>query len=229
MPKTTVSAAQDFCDMTVVPGGIIEYACFQPVPFPTWDYPPRRPSLLSSPIWVAALNRTISLTPKPISHSYNHQIQSFETAYDPLFQFLKKESFEYEETGNTRTVLFLDQYSDKLVAYCSTKCSSLKTGGNKLLSLCPSIEIAALCVDDRFRYMGVGHSIFNHVIRRVYDIKNLTGVQLITLFAVPDAVGFYYQLQFRRITKGMKILSTPVHQSCVPMYLPLANANVEAG
>lgn len=186
-----------------------------------------KPPSSSSPVWVPALERVIHLIPKALSHRYDEHIASFETTYDPLLQFLIKEVFDYENSGNTRTTLYFDRYTDKLVAFCSTKCSSLKIGGDKVLSLCPSIEIAALCVDDKFRYMGVGHAIFSHVLRLVYSVKHLTGVQLVTLFAVPDAVKFYQQLDFRKITKGMKTLSSFAHQNCVPMYLPLDNTGTD--
>ena len=151
---------------------------------------------------------------------------SFETAYTPLLQFLKTESFKYEAMGNTRTTLFFDEDTDQLVAFCATKCSSIKTMGDSIFSLCPTLEIAVLCVDNRFRYMGIGQSIFDHLFQQIYHIKRRTGLQLVTLFAIPDAVAFYQKLNFRKLSKSMKILYSPVHKGCVPMYYPLPPQNL---
>lgn len=222
-------SGRDFCEMTVVPGGVIEYASDQSVVLgqgnqgmgPAGWYGKFKKPRPFYPVWVAALNRTVALTPVALSHNYDERIRGFQTAYNPLLEFLKQKAFEYEQSGNTRTTLFLDGYSDKLVAFCSTKCSCLKVRGDKILSLCPSIEVAALCVDDRFRFKGVGQAIFRDILQRIHTIKNWTGVQMITLFAIPDAVGFYQKLNFRRLSKGMKILYSPAHLGCVPMYLPL--------
>lgn len=219
------------CEMTAIPGGIIKYTrsasaiailrnpsadtttFFQQDPIPS----------LPSDIWIDALNRSIALTYKPLSRDYDNDISNFKSAYAPLANFLKTDAFAYEETGNTHTTLFFEEKegNNTLVAFCSTKCSSLKIKGNHILSLCPSVEIAALCVDERYRYMGIGHAIINHIIEQITNIRQLVGVQMITLFAVPKAVSFYEQLNFRKLSKGTKILQAPAHEQCIPMYLPL--------
>lgn len=236
MSKGKVLTSQDLCEMTAVPGGLIEcarsqaaIALFERVAeySKNFDLPSEAASPLSSPIRIDALNRSITITSEPLSRKHENEIINFKSTYTPLLQFLKTDAFAYEEIGNTSTTMFFDEGNNKLVAFCSTKCSSIKIKGNKLLSLCPSVEIAVLCVDDRFRYMGIGQAIMNHILQQIYRIRNLAGVQVVTLFAIPDAVAFYQNLNFRKIEKGMKIFYTPAHESCVPMYINLPRTDID--
>ena len=236
MTKSQILTMQDACEMTAIPGGIMECARSQAALTILGDFEtlnngnfdlPQKATHLSSPIQIDALNRSVTLIPKPLSHEHDNQIMIFKSAYTPLLQFLKADTFAYEEAGNTCTTLFFDEDDNKLVAFCSTKCSSLKIKGGKIRSLCPSVEIAALCVDDKYRYMGIGQAIFNHTIQQIYKIKKMVGVQLVTLFAIPDAVAFYQKLNFHKLAKGMKIFYSPAHERCVPMYLALPRTNID--
>lgn len=231
MIKSNILTTQNVCEMTAVPGGILECVRSRATIALLDDFTASKSignydlsrNIASLPIQIDALNQSITLLFQPLSHEYKNQIMSFKSSYTPLLEFLKTDAFAYEEAGNTRTTLFFSKSDNTLVAFCSIKCSALKLKGHKILSLCPCVEIAALCVDDRYRYMGIGQAIINHTIQQIYSIKKLVGVQLVTLFAVPDAVLFYKKLNFRKLTKGVKIFYSPAHQFCVPMYLPLPN------
>lgn len=222
--------SQTSYEMTAVPGGVIEYiptqsplAILQDFPEANscnWDLP-EKSSPLSFPVQLDERIPTITLTYSSLSHDYENQIMNFKSVYLPLLQFLKTDAFLYEEMGNTHTTLFFDDIAHDLVGFCSTKCSSVKMKGNKLCSLCPTIEIAALCVSDEYRYMGIGQTILCHTLQQIYKIKNLVGVQLVTLFALPEAVAFYQKFKFCKLAKGAKIFCTPSHKHCIPMYLPL--------
>lgn len=236
MIKSQILTMQDACEMTAIPGGIMECARNQAAIAILGDFATlnndnfdfmERDTHLFSPIQIDALSRSVTLTSNPLSHEHDHQIMSFKSTYTPLLQFLKTDAFTYDGAGNTCTTLFFDEDDNKLVAFCSTKCSSLKIKGDNILNLCPSIEIAALCVDDKYRYMGIGQAIFNHTIQQIYKIKKMVGVQLITLFAIPDAVAFYQKLNFRKLAKGMKIFYSPAHERCIPMYLALPRTNID--
>lgn len=222
--------------MTAVPGGIIEYADSQTVSALLNNFAVHgdcfdqltKPAIpLFFPIRIDGLNRSITLTSRPLSRKYEKQIMRFKSTNTLLLQFLRSIAFSYEETGNTCTTLFLDESDNTLVAFCSTKCSSLKVKGNDILSLCPCVEIAALCVDDRYRYMGIGQTIIRHIIQQICNIKITVGVQLIILFALPEAVQFYLKLNFRKITHGMKIFYSPMHEGCIPMYFTLPRIDIE--
>ncbi|EIW15485.1 MULTISPECIES: GNAT family N-acetyltransferase [Pelosinus] len=218
-------------EMTAIPGGIIEWVDSQAAAFLLEDLPiirsvnlkpPQNLSLLTDPIKIDSPDQGLTLTYKPLSYEYQQQIMSFNSAYTPLLQFLQTDAFLYEEIGNTCTTLFFESNANELVGFCSTKCSSLKIKGRKIISLCPSVEIAALCIDDHYRYLGIGQAIFNHTIQQIYKIKTMVGVQFITLFSLPEAVAFYQKFGFRRLEKkGMKVLYTSVHECCIPMYFPL--------
>lgn len=222
--------------MTAVPGGIIE--CIPPQASLAMvrdlsassscdrNQAEKLPSL-SLPLQLDELNRTVTLTYSPLSQEFKDQIMCFKSACTPLLQFLKKDALIYEELGNTCTTLFFEESTHELVGFCSTKCSSLKMKGRKICSLCPSIEIAALCVSDKFRYMGIGQAILYHTIQQIYKIKQLVGVQVVTLFALPEAVAFYQKFSFRKLAKEVKIFYSPAHQRCIPMYLTLANIPLE--
>ena len=237
MSKGQLLTIQDACEMTAIPGGIMECARsqaafailgdFATLNISNVDDLPQKAPHISSPIQLETFNRSVSLIPKPLSHEYDNQIMIFKSTYTPLLQFLKVNTFAYEEAGNTCTTLYFDEDDDKLVAFCSIKCSSLKLKGDKVCSLCPSVEIAALCIDDKYRYRGIGQAIFNHTIQQIYEIKKIVGVQLITLFAIPDAVAFYQKLKFHKLAKGMKIFYSPAHERCVPMYLALPRTIID--
>lgn len=165
--------------------------------------------------------QAILLEAKALSYTYHKQIQGFKSKHGPLREFLKKEAFSFEESGNTRTTLYFDRTSNKLVAYCSLKCACLQLKGHGIESLCPSVEVAALCVDERYRYKGIGESIIRDAINRACEVRRTTGVQLITLFAVPAAVSFYSGLGFQKIAGDSHILQAPSHKGCIPMYFAL--------
>ena len=216
--------------MTVIPGIIIDTTRITLMPMNNQNTLNNinlftQPSL-SKPIRLNALKRLITLINKPLSHDYDSQIAKFKSFYTPLLHFLKNDAFHYEKLGNTCTSLFFDQETSALVAFCSTKCSSLKVKGNTILSLCPSVEIAALCVDDKYRYQGIGQAILHHVLHQIQTIRNVVGVQLITLFAVPPAVDFYKKFGFKKLGTVGKTLYAAAHQRCVPMYVEVPQKEI---
>lgn len=218
MTRGTLLSSQDICEMTAIPGGLPDYSQFQVKA----QYPvPDSSMTLSSPIRIDALDRSILLVSRPLSHKYDPQIAGFQSTNLQLLQFLKTDAFAYEEAGNTVTTLFFDKQDNTLVAYCATKCSTVKKRGDKIFCLCPCVEIAVLCVDDRYRFRGIGQAIIKHILQEILKIRKIAGVQLVTLFAVADAVEFYEMLDFRKLEKDMKLLYAPVHKTCVPMYVNL--------
>lgn len=236
MSTEEILANDDICEMTAVPGGIIEcvdnqaaISILRDSPIVNSDSPQYLQALspLTLPIRIDNLNRCITLTNKPLSYEYQNQIMNFKSAYAPLLQFLQTDSFLYEEIGNTCTTLFFENNTNELVGFCSTKCSSLKIKGTNVLSLCPSVEVAALCIDENYRYLGIGQAIFNHTIQQIYKIKNVVGVQFITLFALPESVPFYQKFDFRKLEKGMKVLYTAAHECCVPMYFNIPHITIK--
>jgi GNAT superfamily N-acetyltransferase len=228
MIASKMLTSQTTCEMTAVPGGIIECVHIQP-PLITLQNFSKTFIPLSSPLQIDRLNRSITLTSSPLSYEYKNQIMNFETSYSPLLKFLKRDAFIYEEVGNTCTTLFFEDSFHDLVGFCSTKCSSLKLEKKRLLSLCPTIEIATLCISDKYRYLGIGQAIMHHTIQQIYNIKKLVGIQLVTLFSLPKAVPFYQKLNFRKLAQGAKIFYTPAHECCIPMYLALPHITLNKG
>lgn len=231
MAGSKLLTSQDLCEMTAVPGELLDCTQIQAIPsFRTNNGSasfqiPDNPDILSFPIRIDVLNRSIVLASKPLSRKYEKQVETFQSTNSQLLQFLKTEAFIHEETGNTATTLFFDKQDNTLVAYCSTKCSALKVRGEKIFSLCPCVEIAVLCVDDRYRFKGIGQAIIKHILQDVIKIRKIAGVQLVTLFSLPDAVEFYEMLDFRKLEKDMKVLYAPVHKICVPMYFILPGSH----
>jgi Acetyltransferases len=228
MIEKLTSENSDFCEMTVIPGGMIEYV---QIKTETRDnaYTVNlftQNSLLPYPVRLDVLDKSITITNKPLSHNYDNQIANFKSSHLPLLHFLKNDSFACEKTGNACISLFFEQETSTLVAFCATKCSSLKVKGDKILSLCPSVEIAALCIDDRYRFQGIGQSILRHILYQINTIRNVVGVQFITLFAVQDAMNFYKKLGFKKLGHAGKVLFTSAHLRCVPMYITLPQINI---
>lgn len=222
------------CDITIVPGGIWLTAAGPSAAQildslrSTSESRPKQAKPLAKPIPVPELNRSVQLAAKPLARGYTGQIEDFQTDYIALLDFLRNDAFTFEELGNTCTTLFFDQAEDRLVAFCSTKCSSLRVTDNRILTLCPSVEIAILCVDNRYRYKGIGQGIIQYLKTTIAALRRSVGVQLITLFAVPDAIDFYLLCGFSKVGKGMKILKEPIHQDCTPMYFALPKIDIEA-
>ena len=217
---TVVITDQAICEMAVVPGEGIECTGFQATVFNRSEVGNKALSCVF-PLQVEGIGQPFQLTARPLSYEYQQQIMHFTSGHAPLLQFLKKDAFKYEEAGNTCSTLFLNESRNELVGFCAIKCSSLKIKGTKIRSLCPTIEIAALCVADRYRYMGIGQAIFSHAIQKICNIRTGVGVQFITLFAVPEAVNFYRKFNFQSLEKEMKLFKTQAHQSCIPMYYSL--------
>lgn len=232
MAGSKLLTGQERCEMTAIPGQLLDCTQIQAIPSLRTNNGgasfqiPESPDFLSFPIHIDALNRAIVLTSKPLSRKYEKQMEIFQSTNAQLLQFLKSDAFTYEETGNTATTMFFDKQDNTLVAYCSTKCSALKIRGEKIFSLCPCVEIAVLCVDDRYRFKGIGQAIIKHILQDVIKIRKIAGVQLVTLFSLPDAVEFYEMLDFRKLEKDMKVLYAPVHKICVPMYFILPGSDL---
>jgi ribosomal protein S18 acetylase RimI-like enzyme len=173
---------------------------------------------------------TVNLAAEPLSTRYIPQIQGFQSCYQSIAGYLKNynEAFEYESTGQAKTLLFFEQNTGRLVAYSSIKCASLRVQENAAYSsVFPAIEVIMLCVDDRYRRKGIGNAVLSHLIRTAYTIKNFAGVRLITLFSVKEAVPFYKQkFNFRELSAGMEVFLTPVYANCIPMYLALPRMQV---
>jgi hypothetical protein len=205
MTASKMLTSQTSCEMTAVPGGIIECVHTQSSLIKLRD--PSQSSNdnrdlqktfapLSSPLQIDRLNRSITLTFSPLSYEYKNQIMSFETSYSSLLKFLKRDAFIYEEVGNTCTTLFFEDSFHDLVGFCSTKCSSLKLKEKRLLSLCPTIEKAVLCISDKYRYMGIGQAIMYHTIQQIYNIKKWWEYNLLLYFPCQKLFPFIKSLTF---------------------------------
>ncbi len=172
----------------------------------------------------------INLQAYPLSGAYQHHIREFQTAYENIGKFLKEpnQALEYEASGQARTTLFFDSAADRLAAYASLKCSSLRVQADALhATVLPAVELIMLCVDDRYRRKGVGEAALSYLIRGLYGMKKAVGVRLITLFSVKDAVDFYRRkFGFGELSQGMQLFLTPEYSTCVPMYLALPRENV---
>lgn len=177
---------------------------------------------LAAPIYISELMRSVKLVSRPLTYGVEKHIAAFKSHNTYLLDFLRMDAMKLEEKGNTCTTLFFDKDSDTLVAFCSTKCSTVKVKGISVIpALRPTVEIALLCVDDRYRYKGIGQTILGYVLTEVKKIRQKVGIELITLFAIPAAVEFYKKNNFKELKGGVKIFHAPVHQKCTPMYLTL--------
>ncbi|MDR3588361.1 MAG: GNAT family N-acetyltransferase [Negativicutes bacterium] len=172
----------------------------------------------------------ISLQAYPLSGTYRQHIQEFQTAYKNIGNYLKDpgQAFEYETSGQARTTLFFDGAANRLAAYASLKCSSLRVQVDSLNAVVlPAVELVMLCVDDRYRRRGVGEAALSYLIRGLYEVKKRVGVRLVTLFAVKDAVDFYRRkFGFSELSQGLQMFLAPDYGSCVPMYLALPREQV---
>lgn len=165
-----------------------------------------------------------------LNKDYFPLVKDFSCENQYISDYLRDPNFAINDSslGETRTFLFLDKDNDNsLAGYSSIKCSSLRVehedyDGNLEIEVVPCIEIVMLARDISYQQMGAGEQILYFMINYINrELRPRVGIRAITLFSVPNKVGFYEKKEFRRLDKGMEMYVHPTCERCIPMFLAL--------
>lgn len=149
--------------------------------------------------------------------------EHFECEYTYIGDYLRNPHDAYEDgkTGNTKTIVILND-NEEIVAYYSIKCSSLRVEDESGIYIHPSVEVVMFAVDIRYRKKGIGERTFSLILDHITKLRDSVGIRVVTLFSVPNAVGFYRdKFNFIELSEGMDMYLHPTCEGCLPMFLAL--------
>ncbi len=145
-----------------------------------------------------------------------------------LEEFVKADSFVYEEKRITR--VYLVRLNSTLVGFFSLCCAAARFEGDGVETqsiaqlddirfAIPSILLARLAVDDRFRGQGLGRTLFSYSVeisRR--NVARRVGCRLLTVDAYSHLRRFYAHMGCRVLGPEKHVRSGP---NTIPMCLDL--------
>lgn len=164
-----------------------------------------------------------------------------------LSVYLKKYALFDNIANENKTYLVLHRWNGNLVGYFSLKCSIVsfsfpeklkkyEVGELKQYSeIMPSIEIAQLAVNDRYRdklakahrtKTLIGAKIFSYlVVPKIKKIQRLLGVKMITLFALPydKLIKNYEAWGFQKADDTKQFIKPTYDWHCVFMFREIDN------
>lgn len=136
---------------------------------------------------------------------------------------------------NNVTYVFTDADSSEIIAFASLRCSGIIFSTSSSLETYPAIEIRYFATSEKYQHIPmdggqddsrfcISDCVFSQLISMIREIAEETvGARYITLYSVPDAVGFYK----RNFFVELPTMFTPEHyryiDECLPMYMDLAN------
>ena len=85
------------------------------------------------------------------------------------------QAMEDGRTGETKTTIILDDDSDRIVAYFSIKCSSLRVEEQNDdvidIHIYPTVEVVMFAVDLGHRGCGIGEKVFGFIINHIANLR----------------------------------------------------------
>ena len=118
--------------------------------------------------------------------------------------FLKKEALKEQDKGLNTTHLFIDEDTEKLVAYLSLCNDSIRLefeerdGMNLSYATVPAVKIARLAVSNEYKHQGMGKFLIQFAAYIGKQIRNVSGLTFITLDCYEHRVTFYESVGFVR-------------------------------
>ncbi len=129
------------------------------------------------------------------------------------------------------TYVFEDTDVNKIIAFASLACSSIKYECQNVVQSLPAIEIKYFAIkkqlqkfkygedDDHFYFSDM---ILSKIILKCREIsEKIVGANYIILYSVPDAVKFYTRNFFKDYSEYMLKDNISFLDGCKPMYMPL--------
>ena len=176
-----------------------------------------------------------------ISKDNIYLIEDFQSFQKDLEEFLKEDSLIHQEKLITKTFLWIEKSSQKLIGYLTICTDSIKLHNisDKLQTLLdtksasfdflPAIKIARVCVDNRYRSRGVGKLIITSCISSCLDTNKSVGCRFITLDSKhhedkdKDPREFYKKFGFEEMKLNKRERRRRDNNDTTPMYLDLIN------
>lgn len=131
------------------------------------------------------------------------------------------------------TYLYIDNASDKLIAFATISCSAIFTEAEERLfsTILSAMEVKFLAVDETYQHLPYSDAdkspklsdlMFDDMILRMQEISQTEiGASKIVLYSVPPAVSFYKRHGFREFGDSMYGDEGYYLDGCKPMYLDL--------
>lgn len=116
--------------------------------------------------------------------------------------FLKCEAYSEQELGMNTTFLFLDDSSEKILAYISLCNDAIglelqeREDAGIIYGSAPALKIARLAVDVSVMRQGIGKQLIEFAAYQAQLIRNHSGIFFITLDCYEHRVSFYESVGF---------------------------------
>ncbi|NPV91342.1 MAG: GNAT family N-acetyltransferase [Firmicutes bacterium] len=119
----------------------------------------------------------------------------------------------YSKIGKSRTYLVAAKKTMKIVAFFCI--SGIRHKHDNEFPFLPTVEIIGFGIDKDLHGSGLGRKFLEHIIKR----ERKLGVKIISVMAIPSAVGFYKNFGFEEADPKMEIHCDDENFNCTPMYI----------
>lgn len=157
----------------------------------------------------------VELSDVLLSPEFFDQINEFNCTQDEgkkdIAEFLKHHAYELQKSNMAITRLFFNA-SGELVGYFTLFNDIVpRIGKSKLVKeqwalpnerFYPAIRLHYFGVDDRYKRMGIGHTMIHEVFNLCYNIAQQSGCTFISIEALLSAVDFYKKYDFKVIGRN---------------------------
>ncbi|WP_373895800.1 GNAT family N-acetyltransferase [Virgibacillus sp. CBA3643] len=148
----------------------------------------------------------VNLQAQPLDESYN-KVQGFYCGNNYLDNYLLRtyQALEDHISNLASTTTIIDRKAHKVVAYITTRCSSLKISEEEVLELglqdeyvVPAVEVKCLAVDLDYQNQGLGDKILKSIVGKSIEFSRHFGCRYVFLWAVPElnVLAFYKKRKF---------------------------------
>ena len=135
----------------------------------------------------------------------SHDFSCFECGDSDLDDFIKTDSFEYQQKMIARTFVLMRK--NEAIGFHSVTMDSLKkkrilTSEEFDITNYPALKIARLAVDKTCHKHGYGELLLLHAIRLAQRLEGDVGCRLVTVDSKKEAVDFYIKHNFKLINNS---------------------------
>lgn len=182
--------------------------------------------------------QNVQLRAKKYAKKFQDMLANFDCGNKHIDCLVWRDSY----SSSTVSYLYVDEDSDKLVAYASIACSGIVVETSEFdgddaaiepeSSILSAVEIEYFAVHKEYQKMPfdpdcdpketLSYYIFMDMIQRIREIsRNVVGTRAVVLYSLKNAVHFYEKCGLEVLPEGL-IGRTDAHVSgCTPMYMRL--------
>jgi GNAT superfamily N-acetyltransferase len=140
-------------------------------------------------------------------------IEAFHTGAPSIDHYLKDDVLYYSKIGKARTYLVVAKKTREIAAFFCI--SRIRHQDGQEFPFLPTAELIGIGVDKDLHGTGLGTKILQYIVKR----ERILGVKIISVLAIPSAVGFYKSLGFEEASPEMEIHCNFDNYNCTPMFL----------